>query len=1524
MGINNWQKVSRKKHYNRTKEDHLGRISKSIYVTNFPESFGSSDLWKLCESYGKVVDVYIPNRKSKAGKRFAFVRFIKVNDVDRLVGNLCTLWVGRFHLHANVVRFERPTLNPKPPVFPKSLAGSQTKFSSTPGSFINAVKGPQLDVQVDSTDIQALMLDDSCVFVQDLSRHVMGKVKDVSSISNMHIILLKEGFPGVKLSYLGGLWLLIELDNGSVRDKFLSHTGVKSWFCNIQLASHDFVCDERIVWVDIEGVPLKMWSSNTFVRIGKKWGDIVDIEENLVNSFARKRVCIKTKWHGNILERFKIIHRGKVYMVRAKELFAWSPSFLSPKDTEYTSDDESIHNNGNNSEGQHNIGDDFNLDSEVEEVADTIFEDKPESPVNNECHSRDKEGDKLSPDPFELYDLLNKHPNKSEKELDPSLSHPPGFTPEASRKEDINIEDAPIVENDKEGSSTAQSKPEDCYGNEVINDNSTSSRPEAHKGGSILGLLDDLIRIGQSMGYEMEGCIKDIGNIIEAQGDETKLDHISHMDVKYMWGNSNFQFVSSNSVGYSGGILCIWESNIFKKTNVTISDNFIALYGNWCSNNLKVLIVVIYAPQSIVLKRVLWEYITLLISRWDGETIVMGDFNEVRSIDERFGSVFNGSSARHFNRFIETSGLTDVNLEGYAFTWSHPSGSKMSKLDRFLISDGILSSFPSISALCLDRHLSDHRPILLREVFSDFGPIPFRVFHSWFKREGFDAMVEQAWNSFSFSDRNQLIRFKKKLQGLKVIIRRWIKDMNLRDSGSIESAKVKLAQIDINIDNGNVSDDILLERMELSRIINDFKHLEATDRIQKAKLKWAIEGDENSKFFHGIINKKRSQLSIRGVINDGQWHTDPEMVKDAFMRHFANRFKQPGSARLKINVDFPNRLSIDQTEYLDRCISIDEIRCAVWDCGANKSPGPDGYTFDFFRRYWSFIGPDFCSAVEWFFDKGSFPIGSNASFIALIPKVADAKFVADFRPISLIGSVYKVVTKILANRLATVISDLVSDTQTAFVANRQILDGPFILNELLSWCKRKKKQAMIFKVDFEKAYDSVRWDYLMDVLHAFGFGPNWCKWISGTLSSSMASVLVNGSPSSEFPLFRGLKQGDPLAPFLFILIMESLHISFSGAINNGIFKGIQISESTVLSHLFYADDAIFMGEWSEPNMGNIIKILRCFFLASGLKINIHKSQIMGVGVHRNLVSQAATIIGCSVMHAPFRYLGVMVGDCMTRLSAWSDSLQKLHQRLSKYGCSKWKAKTLLYRGQPLCIMFPRIFALESTKDSTVECKFGLPSVDVSFRRPVRDGVERKQWNDLCEILDHVILSSSKDRWYCDLSGDGEFRVKEVRSCLDNILLPSSDVPTRWVSLIPIKINIFAWRARLDRLPTRSNLACRGIVMDSVLCPICGSDTETISHILFRCNLGVHIFRKICRWWEVDWLDVSSFDDWLEWFSAIRLSSKVKLLMEGVCMVAWWHIWAYRNKLLFDDSPPRQATLFDDIVSRSYFCTLLVE
>ncbi|GKD24079.1 RNA-directed DNA polymerase, eukaryota [Tanacetum coccineum] len=290
-----------------------------------------------------------------------------------------------------------------------------------------------------------------------------------------------------------------------------------------------------------------------------------------------------------------------------------------------------------------------------------------------------------------------------------------------------------------------------------------------------------------------------------------------------------------------------------------------------------------------------------------------------------------------------------------------------------------------------------------------------------------------------------------------------------------------------------------------------------------------------------------------------------------------------------------------QAADLERSVSRDEIRLAVWNCGENKSPGPDGYTFEFFRKYWNFVGLDFCEAVEYFFETGLFSKGCNSSFVALIPKVADAKFVNDFHPISLIGSVYKVVKKVLANRLALVIADLVSDTQSAFVANRQILDGSFILNEILHWCKRKKKQAMFFKVDFAKAYDSVRWDYLLDVLQAFGFGQTWCK----------------------------LKQGDPLSSYLFILIMESLHMSLSRAVDEG--------------------------EWSDANL---------------------KEQVLGVGISRSIVMQAASSIGCGVMHKQFRYLGVMVGECMSRHQAWADTVLKLRSRLSN-----WKVKPLSIGGR---------------------------------------------------------------------------------------------------------------------------------------------------------------------------------------------------------------------------------------------------
>ncbi|GJV21924.1 RNA-directed DNA polymerase, eukaryota [Tanacetum coccineum] len=321
-------------------------------------------------------------------------------------------------------------------------------------------------------------------------------------------------------------------------------------------------------------------------------------------------------------------------------------------------------------------------------------------------------------------------------------------------------------------------------------------------------------------------------------------------------------------------------------------------------------------------------------------------------------------------------------------------------------------------------------------------------------------------------------------------------DMTLKIGSGI--LKEELNRIDADIDKGLASDIIINRRMGVIKSIQYLDKIHVMDLAQKAKVKWAIEGDENSRYFHGVLNGK---------------------------------FEKPSANRILIDMNFPKTISIDQQTELEGAVSKEEVKKAVWDCGSDKSPGPDGFSFGFYRKFWTCIENDVFAAVNYFFTFGDIPKGCNACFIALIPKVHDANLVKDFRPISLIGSIYKIIAKILANRLVGVLGDIVNEVQSAFISDRQILDGPFILNEVIQWCKSKKKQSLIFKVDFEKAYDSVRWDFLDDVLKKFGFGNKWRDWIQKCLRSSRGSIIINGSPTEEFQFFKGLKQGDPLSPY---------------------------------------------------------------------------------------------------------------------------------------------------------------------------------------------------------------------------------------------------------------------------------------------------------------------------------------------------------------------------------------------------------
>ncbi|MFS7950995.1 putative RNA-directed DNA polymerase [Helianthus anomalus] len=412
-------------------------------------------------------------------------------------------------------------------------------------------------------------------------------------------------------------------------------------------------------------------------------------------------------------------------------------------------------------------------------------------------------------------------------------------------------------------------------------------------------------------------------------------------------------------------------------------------------------------------------------------------------------------------------------------------------------------------------------------------------------------------------------------------------------------------------------------------------------------------------------------------MSGGSWVSNPSLVKKEVFSFFRSRFKEECTNRPSIS--FSNLLKISSTDasWLESPFSKEEIKEAVFGCGDDRAPGPDGFNFRFFKFFWDLFEEDFLRVLSDFHGSGSISTGCGSSFITLVPKKKDPQSLADYRPISLVGVINKVISKILANRLKIVLQSVISNSQSAFLGNRFILDGPLIINEVCSWLKRSKKKALMLKIDFEKAYDNVSWSFVLDVMSQMGFGPRWCSWIQGVLSSARASVLVNGAPTFEFGWSKGMRQGDPISPFLFLVVMEALSCLINKAVEVGMFSGIRLPEGgPLLSHLFFADDALVIGEWHEENVINMVRLLRCFHVCSGLKINLEKSGLFGVGVEASEVGQMAGVVGCRAESFPFKYLGLKVGANMNRVSNWRPIFDIFESRLAL-----WKSTLLSFGGR---------------------------------------------------------------------------------------------------------------------------------------------------------------------------------------------------------------------------------------------------
>jgi len=310
---------------------------------------------------------------------------------------------------------------------------------------------------------------------------------------------------------------------------------------------------------------------------------------------------------------------------------------------------------------------------------------------------------------------------------------------------------------------------------------------------------------------------------------------------------------------------------------------------------------------------------------------------------------------------------------------------------------------------------------------------------------------------------------------------------------------------------------------------------------QHSRLRWIRQGDANTNFFHLHANLRRKKHFIR-ELQSVTGTVLAQQDKEEVAYNFFNSLLGVAPSARPYSLDWAalGYETVDLSD-LDAPFTDDEIKKIVQLIPSQRAPGPDGYIGLFYKSCWDIVKGDLVEALHGFYNLRTTKLHlANEANIVLLPKKDNALQLTDFRPISLINSLAKIITKALAERLAPKLGRLVSRSQNAFIKGRCIHDNFLYVQRVIRKLHKSKSPTIFIKLDISKAFDSVNWAYLLEVLEAFGFGRRWRNWISAILASSSSRILINGRLGRKIPHRRGLRQGDPLSPMLFILAIDPL------------------------------------------------------------------------------------------------------------------------------------------------------------------------------------------------------------------------------------------------------------------------------------------------------------------------------------------------------------------------------------------------
>lgn len=626
--------------------------------------------------------------------------------------------------------------------------------------------------------------------------------------------------------------------------------------------------------------------------------------------------------------------------------------------------------------------------------------------------------------------------------------------------------------------------------------------------------------------------------------------------------------------------------------------------------------------------------------------IIGGDWNLVRdTMYDKSGGLNNpkAKSLDKLNNIMRQYELNDIwrikNPQRSRYTWRQANPLIQCRLDFWLLSDTLLDNISNTDIIPAIR--SDHSAITLHiedlKSSTTNRPSLWKLNNSLLQNDEYITSLTNELDNWKretedMEDKRvvwEYIKYKIRLFSVQ-----FSKSLRKRQNNRESHLQRRLAYMEQNVTNPE-------SFRELEEIKNELKLID-DDRIQgyivRSRVSWHENGESNTKYFFELEKQQACKKHMRKIKDEnGVIQKDPDEIEHV-VRTFYQKLYSENDDIVPPNNIFDNimKLSPDLSEQCEGILSENECKIALESMKLGKSPGNDGLTTDFYRKFWPEIHQTLISSLNYSYDKGELSTSQKQAVITLLSKQGkDRNLLSNWRPISLMNVDYKIASKAIANRLKNVLPNIIHLSQTGFVKNRLMGDTVRVLCDVIDYCEMHSEEATLLLVDFAKAFDSLNWRFLFKTLESMHFGPSFIKWVKTFYSNIESCVINNGRTSKYFRIERGVRQGDPLSPYLFVIAVEvlSLAIRESKSIKGLTFRNEEIKI------MQYADDTTAILK-DENSCKIFLKLLDEFKRYSGLKINTEKTEAIWLGPKQPTFQLPHNIKWTT---APVKVLGVYIG-----------------------------------------------------------------------------------------------------------------------------------------------------------------------------------------------------------------------------------------------------------------------------------------